>query len=470
LSANELGLPNELGLKGTDGQTPGCPVNDFASPTAVTLARADALADRAAYPIAGIEPFAVNRRLEIDANTQDVGKVLGTEDWPSGTLVIVSGHGTAEMTPVEVKASKSLRIEFKHTGEAPLVLGPRTKTKEDEALFVVESGSLELVDGHFRFPNTSTTAMPAHFLAVHHGSFALRRCQVIGQMLDGTSGFQGLIRWKRATAEPGNLADPSERGSGVITDSALLTSGKLLDVDLRNRTLLLRNSLFASVGDLFDLNVQGFSSKIGGTLDARWCTFGAGGKFLFQVRGTKEAEKATRPLNVFLQHSVLLSLTELSGATASPVLLSVRDHVLNNQQIAWWDLGNGYTAPWTQFLRAADTPAAGPQSFETNWRKKWGEDRVMNALSSNGDVRLATKLPHRSKVGSRDFLLVSSCPAATWGPNQTTIGVDFERWTESPKSPSRATSAPTADSTKSTQKKNEPIPTNKNAKSTKPNF
>ena len=135
-------------------------------------------------------------------------------------------------------------------------------------MFVVESGSLELVDGHFRFPNTSTMAMPAHFLAVHHGSFALRRCQVIGQMLDGTSGFHGLIRWKRANAEPGNIADPSERGSGVITDSALLTAGKLLDADLRNRTLLLRNSLFASVGDLFDLNVQGFSSKIGGTLDA----------------------------------------------------------------------------------------------------------------------------------------------------------------------------------------------------------
>jgi hypothetical protein len=171
-----------------------------------------------------------------------------------------------------------------------------------------------------------------------------------------------------------------------------------------------------------------------------------------------------------MQHSVLLSLTELSGATASPVLLSVRDHVLSNQQINWWDLGNGYSAPWTQFIRAAETPAAGPQSFETNWRQKWGADHVMNSLSSNGDVRLATKLPHRSKAGPRDFLLSSNCPAATWGPNQTTIGVDFERWTESPKFPSRATGSPTTNATKSTQKKNEPIPTNKNSKSTKPNF
>ncbi|MBC7815778.1 MAG: serine/threonine protein kinase, partial [Planctomycetaceae bacterium] len=154
LSANELGLPSELGLKGSDGQTPGCSVNDFAMPTPLTLARADALADRAAYPITGIEPFAENRRIEIDANAQDLGKVLGQDDWLSGTLVIVSGQGNAEMSPVEVK-NKSLRIEFRNSGEAPLVLSPRksTKTTNDEAMFIVENGSLELVDGQFYFPN-----------------------------------------------------------------------------------------------------------------------------------------------------------------------------------------------------------------------------------------------------------------------------------------------------------------------------
>lgn len=473
LSANDLGLPSELGLKGTDGQAPGCPVNDFASPNAITLARADVQIDRAAYPIAGLEPFAVNRRLEVDANTQDLGKVLGTDDWPSGTLVVVSGQGKAGMTPVEVK-NKSLRIEFKHTGEAPLVLEPRksTKMKDDEAMFIVENGSLELVDGQFQFPNGSTASLPGHFLSVHDGNFSLRRCQVIGQTLDGTSGFQGLIRWKRLTAEPGDLANPAERNSGVIVDSALLTSGKLLDADLRQRTLILRNSLFASIGDLFDLNVQGFSPKIGGTLDARWCAFGAGGKFLFQVRGAKEAEKTTRPLSVFMQHSVLLSLTDLSGATASPVLLSAREFVLTNQQVAWWDHGNGYTAPWTQFLRAADTPAAGPQSFDNHWRKQWGDARVMNSLSANGDVRLAAKLPHRSKVGPRDFLLASNCPATTWGPNQTSLGVDFERWTEAPKTPSRATAAPTTTTNpaKAVLKKSDPLPANKTTKSKKIDF
>ena len=469
LSANELGLPNELGLKGTDGQAPGCPINDFASPTAITLARADAQTDRAAYPIAGLEPFIVNRRIEVEA--KDLSKVLGANDWPNGTLVIVSGQGKVGMTPIEVK-NKSLRIEFKHTGEAALVFEPQksTKMKDDEAMFIVEGGSLELVDGQFQFPNGSTASMPGHFLSVHDGNFSLRRCQVIGQTLDSTSGFQGLIRWKRLSAEPGDLANPAERNSGVIVDSALLTSGKLLDADLRHRTLILRNSLFASVGDLFDLNVQGFSSKIGGTLDARWCTFGAGGKFLFQVRGAKEAEKTTQPLSVFMQHSVLLSLTELSGAPASPVLLSVRDFVLTNQQIAWWDQGNGYAAPWTQFIRAADTPAAGPQSFDNHWRKQWGDARVMNSLSANGDVRLAAKLPHRSKAGPRDFILASNCPATTWGPNQTSLGVDFERWTEAPKTPSRATAAPTTGTTKTVPKKSEPLPANKNTKSPKINF
>ncbi len=473
LSPNALGLPNELGLKGTDGLPPGCPVNDFAAPTELTYARTDALMERAAYPITGIEPFAVNRRIEVDANTQDLGKVLGTDDWPSGTLVVVRGHGRAGMTPVEVK-HKSLRIEFQHTGEAPLILEPRKSTtmKVDEAMFIVESGSLELVDGQFQFPNGSSLQMPGYFLSVHDGDFSLRRCQVIGQTLEGTSGFRGLIRWKRTSTEPGELANPAERCSGVITDSALLTSGKLLDADLRHRTLLLRNSLFASVGDLFDLSVQGFSSKIGGTLDARWCTFGAGGKFLFQVRGTKEAEKTTRPLSVFMQHSVLLSLTEMSGEKTPPVLLSAREFVLKNQQIVWWDHGNGYTAPWTQFLRAADTPAAGPQSFENHWQKQWGDAAVKNSLSGNGDVRLAAKLPHRSKVGPRDFVLLNNCPAASWGPNQTALGVDFERWSASLKTPSRATSSPTTTTApaNTSAKTTDPLPANKNSKPTKPNF
>ncbi len=473
LSANELGLPNDLGLKGSDGQTPGCSVNDFAISTPLTLAQADALADRAAYPITGIEPFAENKRIEVDANSQDLGRVLGQDDWPSGTVVIVSGQGSTEMTPVEVK-NKSLRIEFRNNGEAPLVLSPRksSKMKDDEAMFIVENGSLELIDGQFYFPNGSSSPLPAHFLAVHDGNFALRRCQVTGQMLEGTTKFQGLIRWKRIEVEPRDLNSPQEKNSGVITDCALLTSGKLFDADLRNRTLLLRNSLFASVGDLFDLNVQGFNARIGGTLDARWCTFGAGGKFLFQVRGTKEAEKTIRPLNVFLQHCALLSLTDLSSATASPVLLSARDFVLANQQIAWWDHGNGYTAPWIQFIRAAETPAAGPQSFDNHWRKPWGETQVKNSLTANGDVRLAAKLPHRTKVAPRDFLLANNCPAATWGPNQTPIGFDIERWSSTVSSPSRVTVPSTTkpDPSKTAPKKNDPPPTNKTTKPTKPNF
>ena len=95
---------------------------------------------------------------------------------------------------------------------------------------------------------------------------------------------------------------------------------------------------------------------------------------------------------------------------------------------------------------------------------------MMNTLTANGDVRLAAKLPHRSKAGPRDFLLSSNCPATSWGPNQTTLGVDFERWTETQKTPSKATATPTTDPTKATPKKNEPVPSNKNTKPNKLNF
>ncbi len=468
VSPRSLAVTAEVGLKGTDGQTPGCPVADFVDAAGLALARADALADRAQYSITGFEPFVINKTLQVDANTQDLGRVLLSESWPSGTLVVVSGSGTNEMTPVELKG-KSLRIEFKQTGEAPLVLAPRKK--EDEAMFVVEGGALEIVDGSFRFPNTSREAMPHYFLSVYDGNFALRRCQVIGQTLDGTSKFTGLIRWKRSAVESKDRTQPSERNSGLIVDSALLTSGQLCEADLRNRTLLLRNSLFASVGELFDLNVQGFDSRIGATLDARWCTFGAGGKYVFNVRGTKEAEKTTRPLNVFLENSVVLSLTDLSGAPGSPVLLSCREHVLSNQQLAWWDQVNGYAAPWSQIVRPADSPPKGPQSFDADWKPLWGAERIERPLTTNGGVRLKAKLPHRSKVSASDFTLASDCPATTWGPNQTSLGVDFARWDVSiGPSPKRGSASKSAASKSAPKKTETPQGGAKSTKSTKPNF
>lgn len=474
LSVNELGLPTEFGLKGTDGQAPGCPIRDFATVAPLTLARASALVDRASYRIPGLETFAVNRRIELNANeTTDIGRDLNAMNWPSGTLVVVRGQGNATMTPIEVK-NKALRIEFQHTGDSPLVMGPQKSTtrKNDEAMFIVENGSLEVIDGYFRFPNTASAPMPAYFLSAHDSDFLLRRCQITGQMLDGNSNYQGLIRWKRSSVEPGDLESPAERNVGLIIDSSLLTTGKLLDADLRNRTLLLRNSLFASVGDLFDLSVQGFDRRISGVLDARWCTFGAGGSFLFQVRGTKVAEQTTQPLSVFMEHSVLLSLAELSGTSASPVLLSIRDESLQRGQIAWWDFGNGYSSPWTQFVHSADTPPMGPQSFDQKWRALWGHEQVVNPLIDNGGVRLAGKLPHRAQLSAKDFRLANNSPAATWGPNQTPLGVDFDRWSAKLSTPSQVTAPrPSKGSSgKSAPQVTTPRPSPKPSRSAPPTF
>ena len=421
-------VPVDIGVKSTDGQPLGCPVSEFMEPTPLALARASALADRMRHPVRGWESFTVNKTILIDTNIQDFDQIFNAETWPTGTLVIVSGTGNVKMSPIEVKG-KSLRIEFKNTGETPFVFSPRklAKMKDDEAMFVVEGGSLELINGHFRFPNSSTQPLPQFFLSVHDGDFALRGCTVIGQTLEGTSKYIGLIRWKRFEAESKNLSLPSERNSGLITDSALLTTGRLLDADMRNRTLLLRNSVFASIGDMFDLNVQGFEKQIGATVDARWCTFGAGGKYLFQVRGTKDSESSTQPLHMFLENCAMLTLTDLSGATASPVLLSVRDYVLANQQLAWWDYGNGYQMPWSQFVRPADAPAKGTQTFEADWKNQWGPDHVVRPLTTSGGVRLAAKLPHRSKLGGRDFQLARDSAAATWGTGLTSLGADLDR-------------------------------------------
>ena len=123
------------------------------------------------------------------------------------------------------------------------------------------------------------------------------------------------------------------------------------------------------------------------------------------------------------------------------MLLSLSDYVLSNQQVAWWDHSNGYAAPWPQLVRPADTPPKASQSFDSDWKNLWSPDRVFRPLFTNGGVRPTAKFPTRTKVGPRDFLLASDCEAATWGPNQTRLGVDFDRWSGSSSasvSPSRS--------------------------------
>ena len=361
----------------------------------------------------------------VDAGTGDLGHKLAAENLPSGASVIVRGSGTFPTTPIVVK-NKSLRIEFQSAGGNPLILTPipGSKPSDNEAMFVVEGGSLELVGGTFRFPNGAKQAVPQAFLSVYDSDFSLKGCQVTGPTSEPSNQFLGLIRWKRSSPESKHVDAPFERNSGLIVDSQFLTSGKLLEADLRNRTLVLRNSLFASINEMFDLELRGHDGRIGGTLDAQWCTFGAGGKFLFQVQGTQGADKTTRPLSLFVEHSAMLNLQELSGSANPPLLLSVRDHVLANQQISWWDHGNGYQSGWSQFVRAADAPSRGPQTYEADWRRLWDGDRITRPLIAPGGVRLAARLPPRTKVTTNDFMIATDCTAATWGPNQSCLGAN----------------------------------------------
>src|SRR5439155_5522178 len=51
VTSNDFVVPADVGLEGTDGQTPGCLAGEFAEALPLTLARADALADRLHYPV-----------------------------------------------------------------------------------------------------------------------------------------------------------------------------------------------------------------------------------------------------------------------------------------------------------------------------------------------------------------------------------------------------------------------------------
>jgi len=83
--------------------------------------------------------------------------------------------------------------------------------------------------------------------------------------------------------------------------------------------------------------------------------------------------------------------------------------------------------PWSQIVRTADAPAKGTQTFDVDWKNLWGPERVVRPLTTSGGVRLAAKLPHRSKLGARDFQLARDSASATWGTGLTGLGADLDR-------------------------------------------
>ncbi|MEX0714932.1 MAG: serine/threonine-protein kinase [Planctomycetaceae bacterium] len=415
--------------RATDGSSPGCDVALLDVPRVESRRHAAALARRPQPPAGFVDRDAPALVIPVDLNRQDLGALLAARSWPSGTVVVATGRGNCSSSPIRVRG-KALRIELKSPAGEPLALiaKPLDRRHLDEtagvfdAFFSVKDGSLEIVGGALRLPSSSSAgSMPNWMVRAEDSDLLLEDCRLEGPILDRTR-RDGLIRWTRATERRAAALDPP-RGAyerhAVIDGCFLIDGGRMIQADIRERALTIRDSTLVGFDELLALDVRG-SHRIGAAVRIERSTLAAGRSF-FHVSTSLLSRLADEPLTFFVADSVFLPAGDADGLL-DPVVLNCPETALQERQLAWWGTRNGYGV--TRYRRVGGAPGDGPQDFDAVWAATWGGGQVAAPLHEAGDVRLRATLEalRRSQIGREAFRLAPGSPATAWRADGGSLG------------------------------------------------
>lgn len=244
VGALDRGRIPSLGVLATSGQPPGSETAGLSLPDHVSQVRIRALSERSQPPVRlALAPAEPPQVLRIDLLKEDLGVVLGRNQWPSGTLIEATGSGNRTMTPVRIEG-KAVRIVFHQVeGSPPLQMQPKVTEGRagPQALFTIEKGGLELVGASLAQLASVREGVPEHLIATRDSQLIIRQSQLMGPAVDGAQ-HRGLIRWTSG-------AETAERNNPpvlVIADSLLYSPGHLIRAEGGPGNLFLQNSILVA--------------------------------------------------------------------------------------------------------------------------------------------------------------------------------------------------------------------------------
>ncbi len=420
-------IPQSIGkqyVKTSDGGWPGCMTETLFVVNLEALETAQTAAVRPAIP-RGLFGFTARETLTVDASKEDLGKFLKQKKLQTGTEIVVSGSGIVQSSPIVVQ-DVWVRLTFRPSEGAPLVLTPRSAETKYEGFISIENGGLEINGGVFTIPASDRQTPPKWFIHVVDGDLAMWHCRVQGPMV-GTTRNKGLFHFRRSSGRPpARMFDGNYEGYAAFVDCFLTSSGTLLDADMYRRALFLRNCIAVSRDDILDLSIREPDSQINGVVDLYYSTLSAVDRII-HVEGADLQTPAELPLAIYADRCVYAPPLRAAQQKVSPTLFSFSGHVLDQRQVAWWENRCGYAAEITQFLRTdSESSATGAQDFEKVWVDHWGPSQVSNPLSGSKAIVLKVDLPteakDRAKLEPVDFQLHPSARASTWDGSQHQIG------------------------------------------------
>lgn len=392
-------------------------------------------AGRPKFPKNLFSPASRAETVSIDLASKDLGHLISNEDWPDGTVFIVSGFGVRLSSPLTVQG-KSLRLHFRQTRGDPLVIVPRAGISRspatgaptfDDAFISVRNGSLEIVDGMIgvsAYEQLGINSLPRWMIQVVNGNLSLQHCRLLGPAA-GTTRNKGLVQWLQTPAgRSADRADKTYAEQACLVDTFLAGNGTLIDGDVRQRALFVHNCVAAG-SQVLSLNLAGADATIAGAVDLEHSTLAAYGA-VFHVQANPAATQSERPLQVFSNHCLFASPFKSGGKSRPCTLLKYAAPALAQKQITWREYANGYSADVRHYLQGHAEKVPTEQTIAA-WVGAWGADRIQRPLTGPNAVRFARELPRRARLSAAHFELDANCAAAGWGDEGSTLGADIEQ-------------------------------------------
>jgi serine/threonine-protein kinase len=397
-------------------EPPGAAVSRLKLPDALPKERLAALAHRRPIPPALLESSSDKTTVRVDLKKEDLGNVIAKNAWDDGAVIEAAGFGVCSMTPVQL-TGRSLKIVFRQVDGAPLRLVSKDSSKETEALFRIEQGTLVL-DG-LRWQGADPKPGVPHWLvSANNASVVLRHCDLQGPER-ALPPFQGIVRV--ATDDAPAPSPPAL----LVTDSFLHSSGTLVRVEAGFASVFVRNSVLVARGTAFDVRPRAVNNNLPLLIDLVQSTFAAN-QTVFQWQAASLSQPPRQPARVFVDGCLFGPPFSLRPGDASqPTVFTWSGPVFEQKQVEWWGLANGVAAEVKYMLHPEGSLPAPEKGGPQAWDEAWGPGREVRLLSRAGDVILAEdKMPaKRDALKPKSYELHPNSKAVVWADGRA-IGAD----------------------------------------------
>ncbi|MFO0949025.1 MAG: protein kinase [Planctomycetota bacterium] len=395
-------------IKATDGYDPSLCLAFSPHWFESSYGKLESLAVGMSEPVREFGEFTFTQPVTVDFNNNEqIADAVAKN--PQATrldITVIADPGKYEIAPVR---AKGMTISLRLPKGADIVLIPKG---EGDALFDIDGGSLEIVNGLFRWP--STGSVPGRFARVQKGDLRLDGCWIMTPLVGYPNAELDLIRFD---------SDPSEKSPQwrrlQMLNTMLVSPASLVAFQAPAAAIDVRNCLLVTLRDAFRLQFDEHPpAGWRGFLDLTKSTVSASGAIFHIYPFPKGAGAPSRPFAINPTDNIFTDILdsrlgeEANGnkKRTGRVVIFEGD-VLDRELISW----NGSYNAFDRVVNRMITPygqdelqATSADNAWKEWLQTWGRRHESFAYPKSLTFKQAFRA---DKFSVDSFALSESDPA-----------------------------------------------------------